>query len=340
MFDIITIGSATKDIFVSSPKLKRLHKKSGFISGEALCVSLGSKIDVNKPAIEIGGRGVNTAITFARQGLKTGSLIAIGKDEAADALLKSLKKEKVSVFPSVSNNLATAYSIIFIVKGGERTILTYPGALVQDVKFPKLLKNKKSKWAYLAANKLNSPLTKKLVDQLYAKGILIAINSSRKMLPQDFKKMLPILKKTRVFILNREEAAYLTGLPFDKKGEIFKKVDEAVGGIFVMTDGVNGTWVSDNSRAFKVGTFRAKTVDETGAGDAFGAGFIAGLIRKKETAEKGKCKRENLLYALKLGSANAASVVEKIGGTRGILTKKQFENNKRWSRLKINIQKI
>lgn len=346
MFDVITIGSATKDIYISSPKFKRIKNKSGFISGEALCVSLGSKIDIGEPAIEIGGRGVNTAITFSRQGFKTTSLIAAGKDESAKILFESLKKERVSTIPFISATATTAYSLIFLAKGGERTILTYPGALAQDINFPKILKKSLKqkrvgiKWAYLAAHKLNSPVTTKIINQLHAKGILIAVNSSRKMIPQDFKKILPILKKTRVFILNREEAACLTGLPFGKKKEIFKKIDDVVGGIFVMTDGINGTWVSDNSYIFEINAFKARTIDETGAGDAFGAGFIAGLMRKKESAKDGKCKRENLIYALRLGSANAASVVEKIGGTKGILTRKQFENNKRWKKFKIKIHKL
>ncbi len=345
MYDIITIGSATKDIFISSGQLKKINdrnylEKAGFVSGEAICFPLGSKINIEKPFATIGGRGVNTAVSFAKQGLKTASIISVGKDEEANKIIEIFKEDKISVFPAISSKLATAYSIVLISKGGERTILTYRGALDNDNQFPKLLGDKKARWAYFAPSDLNSPLTSKLISQLYKNGILIALNASRKLSSKDFKKIMPALKKVTVFILNREEASCLTGLPFEDKKEIFKKIDDAVGGIFIMTDGENGTLVSDNNSILEIGTFKTRPIDETGAGDAFGSGFIAGLIEKNEGCISGKCKKDNLLYAIRLGSANAASVVEHIGATEGILSKIEFKCNKRWKSLPIKIHSI
>jgi len=64
--------------------------------------------------------------------------------------------------------------------------------------------------------------------------------------------------------------------------------------------------VSDGRLIYQAGTFKEHLViDRTGAGDAYGAGFLAGLIHTKEKCEKGLCDISNIEYAIRLGSANA-----------------------------------
>jgi sugar/nucleoside kinase (ribokinase family) len=71
-----------------------------------------------------------------------------------------------------------------------------------------------------------------------------------------------------------------------------------------------------------------KLVDRTGAGDAFGAGFITGLIRRNE-----------INYALKLASANATSVIESIGAQTGLLKKNSFRK-KRFKYLDLDVEPL
>jgi sugar/nucleoside kinase (ribokinase family) len=104
----------------------------------------------------------------------------------------------------------------------------------------------------------------------------------------------------------------------------------------VITDAERGSKVSDGKTVWRAGVFRErKLADRTGAGDAFGSGFVAGLMQKGEKCEKGICKPQNIAYALRLASANATSNIESIGAKSGILTKKGFQA-KRWSRLGIS----
>jgi len=103
-----------------------------------------------------------------------------------------------------------------------------------------------------------------------------------------------------------------------------------------MTDGPNGVMVSDGANIYQSGIFKdQKVVDRTGAGDAFGSGFVAGLAHKRENCEKGLCRTDNIEYAIRLASANATSVVEQIGAKKGILTKEEFEKDKRWENFQI-----
>lgn len=346
MFDIITIGTATRDVFLSNPLFNIVRdpqhlKKIGIPTGEAQCFALGGKIEIAKPVFTTGGGAGNTAITFSRQGLKTATLVKLGKDESAKAILEEFKREKITPFVVSSENASTAYSIILLASGGERTILVYRGASenlkIKEIPFGQL----KTRWAYIAPGKIPFETIKEIFEYFIKNRTLIAFNPSDYFLKMGIKKLKTLLNKSKVVILNREEAAGLVGVDYQKEKEIFKKFDKIVGGITVMTGDKKGVLVSDCCSIYQAGVFREKKIiDRTGAGDAFGSGFIAGLIHKKEKCKKGLCGIDNIEYALRLGSANAASVVEHIGTKEGILTKSSFEKSKRWQRLPIKIVKL
>ena len=130
-------------------------------------------------------------------------------------------------------------------------------------------------------------------------------------------------------ILNRDEAAKLARIDFKKDRQILRKLIKLTDGIVVMTDGPNGSFVTDGRFIYKAGTYKEKkVVDRTGAGDAFGSGFVAGLI-----------KENDINYALRLGSANATSVVEHMGAQEGILQNKDI-NQKKFQYLDLDIEPL
>ncbi|MBI4993985.1 carbohydrate kinase family protein [Candidatus Wolfebacteria bacterium] len=343
MYDIITIGTATRDIFLKSPFFRivkdgNYFKKIGFPTGEAQCFALGGKIDIEKPVFTTGGGATNAAVSFARQGFKTAAVVKVGNDFSGKEILNELKSEKVFAF-NLKSGEDTDYSTILLSPTGERTILVYRGAskslALKEIPFKKM----KAKWVYITPGKISFSVMGEIFDYFYKRGILIAFNPSKRFIELGISKMRPFLNKSKVILLNREEASYLTGIDFQKEKEIFKVLDKEVPGIVVMTDGENGAVVSDGRKIYKSEIFKEKkVVDRTGAGDAFGSGFVAGLLQKGEKCEKGLCNIDNIEYAIRLASANATSVVEHIGAKAGILTKKDFEKNKRWKNLKINVK--
>lgn len=344
MFDIITIGTATRDVFLRSPLFKgeikdqKELKKMGIHTEEATCFGLGSKIGIEEPIMEIGGAAINAAVTFAKQGFKTAAFFKIGNDEAGKSIIEKLKAEKIVNLGVIDKKVKTAFSTILLSPDSERTILTYRGAS-KTIKGSEIPFNKfKSKWVYISPSNMNFGLVMKIVNHFHNQKSLIAINPSGAMIKMGIKKLAPVFKKTKVLILNREEAAYLAEMDYNNKEGIFKKIDEVVGGIFVMTDGEKGAWISDNLNIYRIDNFKnKKRIDKTGAGDSFGSGFVSGLIVKNEECKKGFCAANNITYAARLASANAASNVEQIGAETGILTKKEFETDKRWEKLNIKI---
>jgi sugar/nucleoside kinase (ribokinase family) len=112
-------------------------------------------------------------------------------------------------------------------------------------------------------------------------------------------------------IVNQEEASLLAKVPYSEEAKIFRKLDELCPGIAIMTKGGEGAVVSDGQYLYSAPSLREKgflAVDATGAGDAFGSGFVSGFIKKKE-----------IVYAVQLGMANSASCLTKWGAKDGLL---------------------
>lgn len=352
MYDIIAIGSATRDVFLTSPLFKILKdskhlRKIGFETGKAQCFELGSKIEIKPPVLTIGGGAVNTAIAFNGFGLKTAVLIKIGKDENGETILKKLKKEKIVSFAIFDKKNSTSYSAILLSLTGERTILVHRGASenleIREIPFEKL----KSFWVCISPGRIHFPVIEKIFNHFHKNKTLIAFNPSDYFIEMGAEKLKSFLTKTKILILNREEAAKLTNIDFYREKEIFKKLDELMPGIAIMTDGEKGVFVSDGDYIYQSGVFKEKfVIDRTGAGDAFVSGFVAGLIQSQtpnfsvvDSVKKSRIfDKKAIKYAIRLGSANATSVIENIGANAGILTKTGFETNRRWKYLRIKIK--
>ena len=116
------------------------------------------------------------------------------------------------------------------------------------------------------------------------------------------------------------EAAELWKENFDNEEILIKNFFEAKTRLLMMTDGRNGASLLEKGKWTKMSAFPNKSIDDTGAGDAFVSGVVAGLLQGKSSEE-----------SLKMGLANGGSVVMKIGAKSGLLHKKQMEKwtNKR-----------
>lgn len=334
MFDVLTIGTATRDTFLASQLFKILRDrehliKLGFKTGEAECFALGAKLDVNAPIFSTGGGATNAAVTFARQGFRVGSLIRVGNDQAGEDIIQRLKEEKISPLIIKDKKEHTGYSTILVAPNGERTILVHRGASHGFVKREIPWRSLRTKWAYISPGDIQPALMQEIVRALKKNNVQIAMNLSKRYIEMGAVRLKQLLRQLDIVILNREEASELTEIPYQKERAIFKKFDEIVQGIAVVTDGSRGATISDGAYLYRAGIFKEKKVlDRTGAGDAFGSGFVAGLMQGND-----------ITLALRLASANATAVVEHIGAQEGILTKKEF-TIKRWRYLDLDIDPL
>ncbi len=331
MFDVITIGSATRDVFLKSKLFKVLRDPKhlehiGFPTGEAQCFALGSKITVDSFVRSTGGDAANAAVTFARQGLSTGMVAKMGDDEAGREIVKELDAEGIAVLNAVHAG-ETDYATILLAPDGERTILVHRGTPLQ--KKSVLLSKLRAGWAYIAPANIDVALMRDIFATLKKNGVRIALNPSGHYIAHAMKDLKALIAQSDIVIANREEAAALTDVPYNDEKRLFKKFDALVDGIAIMTDGPRGALASDGKTVYRCGTFKEKEVAaRTGAGDAFGSGFVAGFIRSND-----------ICYALRLAAANSTAVIEHVGAEEGILTKKDFDN-KRWKYLNLDVEPL
>lgn len=321
-----------------------MEVRSGkFKVGKGIALPYSGKVKVPKITFTIGGGGANVATTFSRQGFKTICISSIGDDNGGKEIIEKLKKEKVDAqYIQIHKNLPTAYSTIFLDKTGERTILSHKGAgdEISEKQIP--WNNKiKANWMYLSSLAGNKNLLIKAINFSAKNKIFLAINPGAGEL-KNFRAMPRLLKYFDIFVLNQEEASYLADVPFKEERKLFKRLDDLIEGLVVMTKGPNGLVVSDGKHLWKVGIYKEKRVaDRTGAGDAFASGFVAAFVDKKikKIGNRSIFEEKDIERAIKLGSANATSVVEYVGAQPGILHKSDL-NNKRWKNLKIKKENI
>jgi len=298
---------------MKSEQFKIVEDKS-FATGQGECFALGSKIEIKDIAFTSGGGGTNTAVTFSRQGLKTACVGAIGNDFNGKDITDELNREGVNTDRfQINKDGHTAYSVILVHESGERTILSYKGEGqnfdVKEIPFDKF----GASWLFLDSLGGHYDLLETAVNWAVKNKVKLATNPGGKELAHGLDKLRPLLKNFSIVIMNQEEVSKLVGIDYDKESEIFRAMDDIIGGVFVMTKGPEGVVVSDGKNIYKAGVPDSPVVERTGAGDAFSSGFVTEYIRSGDISK-----------AIQFATANASSVVTKYGAKAGILKKGEW----------------
>jgi ribokinase len=122
----------------------------------------------------------------------------------------------------------------------------------------------------------------------------------------------PIIRKTYVLMPNVLELTILTGeISYHKGADIM--IDKGVKIVAVKLGG-DGCYVTDGHEQHLIEPFKVDAVDTTGAGDAFCAGFLYGLVNGKSLFECGR-----------LGNFVASRCVMKMGARAGLPSAEDLE---------------
>ena len=320
MYDIVTVGSATIDIFVkthSSAKQILTHA-----SERDICLPIGAKVLVDDIHIFTGGGGTNTAVAFSRMGFKTAWHGVVGSDENGKTILAELKKEKVTPVTKPTKG-RTGLSVILVGLEHDRTVLTYKGVndKLTDSHFPA------TKWLYCCSMLGKSWNT--LVQTCFharRQGTKIAFNPSMYLAKQGVVKLAPVLYGLDVLLLNKQEAQALLKKPHGTIKELLRALS-AIVHIPVITDGANGSFATEGEFIFALKPKHINVVESTGAGDAFASGFVAGQMLGK-----------NIIESLKMGQAEAAGVLGNIGAKTGLRSRTQIVTSAK--REKVTVTKL
>jgi sugar/nucleoside kinase (ribokinase family) len=304
MFDVISIGAATTDIFIKSSELLE--------SKRFLSLKRSSKNEISESLICSGGGATNSATTFSRLGLKTALVSLIGDDPLVEYIKKDLIKEKINhQFLVISKKDQTDFSLILVSSNGTRSILTSRGLTrleSKNIPWDKL----KTKWLYLTSLEGNIPLLEELIGFSKENNIKISFNPGLRELKQR-RQLLPLLKHLDFLLLNRQEAEILADTSH-KNSSFYDKL-KLFSPLVAITNGRLGAKILTPTETLFSPIINTHPIDETGAGDAFGSAFVAALMQNF-----------SLEQCLSWGIHNSASVVSALGAKAGILTLSKIEN--------------
>lgn len=301
MFDTISIGAATLDIFLKSDQFSLISQDQK----EYLALEYGAKLDVGDFMMQSGGGATNTAVGFARCGLRAAALAEVGKDLAALAIIQELQREGVDLSLLVQERSEqTAVSALLIHEFGGRSVVTARGAArmltEEDIPLERLQAN----WIHLSSIG-NVNVIKKVAEHCKHNHIRFSWNpggaelSAMETGELHLNEVFPT-----VFSVNEEEAQRIltAGYALETAGEIVIVTNGPEGGRWCE----HGHWTAFQPEP-------AAVVQETGAGDAFLAGVVSAYLHDRRTEE-----------AMEWGKRNASSVVQHMGAKTGLLRRADF----------------
>lgn len=246
----------------------------------------GETIISNNYNLYEGGKGSNQAASIGRLGISVDMIGKVGKDIYGERLIKNLSKSNVNVSGIIiDDTVSTGTTFITVDKNGNNTIVINPGAngklTINDIESQK---NKIiSKDIILLQQEIPKDVISHVVNisKHYNKNIILnfapAIDTSN-----------DTLSKVDYLILNEIEIAQLTGVTAISKNinKAIKKLRNYYSNNIIITLGENGSiYIVNNDKIIKVPSYDVKSVDSTGAGDAFIGGFVLGLIEGRNIKE-------------------------------------------------------
>lgn len=318
MFDVISIGGATRDIFFEIDELAEKRSKSR----EFLEIPYGSKLVADATYYSYGGGAANTSVAFSRLGLKSAAFCNIGKEGTGSLLFNHLKKEGVAT--SLVHRdaiLHTGLSVFILGREREHTGFLERGAnnhLAIERKTPL----KKTRWYYVSSLTGSSAhLLPEIFNIGKKKNIKIAFNPGSRQIIEGYHGLRPFLEQTEVLLLNSEEASDLVFSKIKKRPnkdeELLKELSKMGPKTVVVTEGEKGSFAITGGETYHQCAYSENVIDTTGAGDAFGSTFVFGMIRGLGVPE-----------SLKIAAVNSASVVAKMGATEGLLSYNSIRSSK------------
>jgi len=282
---------------------------------------------VEEAEVFAGGSAANTIYGLGKLGLSAGFGGAVGEDAEGTMLLRDFEVVGVDTSRIKVKNKARTGSVIALSDGkGKRSLYVLPGAnnqlTINDIDLSYINGAKilhLSSFANDKQFKMSLELVEKLDDSVrlsFAPGTLYAVKG--------LKALAPLLRRTHILFINRNEIKQLTGEDIIKGAA--KCLQAGCRGVVVtLGKGVKikntaaSSYIRDakNEYIIKPSDTGAST-DTTGAGDAFAAGFLYGMVNNKDLEECGR-----------LGDITARFSITKTGAREGLPNLKELSRRYR-----------
>ena len=270
--------------------------------------------------VDSGGCAANTSASLARLGVRTHVAGKVGGDIFGTFVLQDLERKGVDISGiSRSNAFGTSKTVILPVTGDDRRFIHTFGAnsdfRVGDID-PANLETARVFYVggYLVLPEMRPDELATMLRAARERGVRTVLDV---VVPagdaaDSLRQLAQVLPYVDVFMPNDEEAHRLTGED-DPRRQAQALLNLGCGAV-VITMGGRGTLVMDRQQTIEAPSFAVEVVDSSGAGDAFAAGFILGLL-----------EGWSLPDTLRFASAIGASSCTRLGCTPGVFTREQAQ---------------
>ena len=265
---------------------------------------------VNYETKSCGGSAANTIIGMAKLGLNTGYIGKVGSDSNGKMMLDYLKTNNVDTNHLIKGDGETGEVIGFVDNIGNRKLYVTP-------KINDTISNKEINREYIKNTKIlhltsfvglnpedpSIQTQMELLDELQD-DIIISFDPGMLYVNRGSEFMDKLISYTDILLINETELLMTTKKDTLKEAvsEISSRVD-----ILVVKRSTKGSFIKKGDEEYNIGIFEVDAIDTTGAGDAYNAGFLYGLINDYTLEESGI-----------IGSYIAATSTTQSGATEAI----------------------
>lgn len=266
-----------------------------------------------------GGCAANTAVDLAKMGVRTAVLGRVGDDLFGEMVRSMLERDGVETRHVISTPGAdTSQTLIIIVKNEDRRFVHTFGAnarlTANDIPASSLNGIRiLYVGGYLLMPELEQQGLVKLFQQAKEQGIQTVLDVGIPRPGKYLSRLEHLLPLVDVFLPNDDEAEVILNEANPRRqAELFHAMGAST---VVITCGEKGSVLVNNRERLQADIFHMDYVDGSGSGDAFDAGYIAGMLRGLDARG-----------CLTMASALGASCVRQVGTTPGVFTGQECDD--------------
>jgi sugar/nucleoside kinase (ribokinase family) len=271
----------------------------------------GKLVLVDTMELHTGGCASNTGTSLAKIGIDTAIMGKVGDDGFGDFMIKELGKWGADCSGIVRDKVAKTSATMVLVHGdGERSFIHYIGANAtlteDDVNFDVI---KSSKVLHVAGTFLmpafDGEPTARVLKKAQEMGVITSLDTCWDSKGNWMKLLEPCLPYLDYFVPSIEEARMCAGK--QEPAEIAQVFLDKGVRVVALKMGDQGCYIRTRDTEIRLPVYKVDAVDGTGAGDAFAAGFLTGVV-----------KGWDLEYTGKFANAVGAFCVTAMGATTGV----------------------
>ncbi len=266
---------------------------------------------VDTMELHTGGCASNAGYDLNKLGVSTGLMGKVGMDGFGDFFIRYMEDSGLDTRGiKCTSSVNTSATMVMVSADGERTFFHYLGAngelSYDDIDFDIV---REAKILHIAGAflmpKFDGESTARVLKQARDLGIITSLDTAWDSKGNWMSLLEPCLHHLDIFMPSIEEARMVTGK--EEPPEIADFLLSYGIGTVALKMGEQGSYIRTRDWDIYVPIFEVETVDATGAGDAFAAGFLAGVSKGWDHKE-----------AAKLASAVGACCVTAMGATAGV----------------------